>query len=176
MLAASCKLPEGDNILETYKAVIIFFNTSPKREGLLEYISQHHCVGEEKRKLLIRTWHFLWTFLPCNNFYCASPWNNEWHPSRKRSVWKYLQRLTGFQNKARSIKLLTHAVTTLEFISGLILLYRLLHPLVGITKNLQNISVDIMRALNEVRSCIEEKMLEKTLMINFIEFTSSQKG
>ena len=52
-LAASCKLPEADNSLETCKAVIIFFNTSRKREGLLEYISQHHCIGAEKWKVLV---------------------------------------------------------------------------------------------------------------------------
>ena len=35
-LAALSKLAQADNILETYKAIINSFNTSPKREGLLE--------------------------------------------------------------------------------------------------------------------------------------------
>ena len=52
-LATSCKIPIIDNIMETYKAVIIFFNTSPKREGLLEHIFCLRCVSAQKRKVLI---------------------------------------------------------------------------------------------------------------------------
>lgn len=36
LLEASCKLTEAEDILETYKAVLIFFSNSPKQEGLLE--------------------------------------------------------------------------------------------------------------------------------------------
>ena len=39
-LASSCKLPEIDNISKTYKAITIFFNSSPKRKGLLDYIEK----------------------------------------------------------------------------------------------------------------------------------------
>ena len=52
-LATSCKIPIIDNILKTYKAVTIFFNTSPKREGLLEHIVHLRCISAEKRKVLI---------------------------------------------------------------------------------------------------------------------------
>lgn len=44
-LASSCKHPEIDNILKTYKAITIFFNCSPKREGLLDYIVKCRCIG-----------------------------------------------------------------------------------------------------------------------------------
>ena len=37
-LALSCKHPEIDNILKTYKAITILFNSYPKQELLLEYI------------------------------------------------------------------------------------------------------------------------------------------
>ena len=104
LLAASWKLPKAENILETYKAVIIFFNTSPKREGLLEYISQHRCVRAKKAKharkvmqgQLLRTWHFLWTFLPCNIFVVeALEIINDTYPE------KYLQRWIGSQKNRK---------------------------------------------------------------------------
>ena len=52
-LASSCKHPEIDNILKIYKAITIFFNSSHKREGLLEYIVRSRCIGAEKRKVLV---------------------------------------------------------------------------------------------------------------------------
>ena len=39
---------------------------------------------------------------------------------------------------------------------GLVLLYRLLHPLVGITQYLQGRSNDIIKAYNQVESCIQD--------------------
>ena len=39
---------------------------------------------------------------------------------------------------------------------GLVSLYRLLHPLVGITQNLQGRSIDIIKTYNEVEGCIQD--------------------
>ena len=39
---------------------------------------------------------------------------------------------------------------------GLVSLYQLLHPLVGITQNLQGRSIDVIKAYNEVESCIQD--------------------
>ena len=52
-LASSCKHPKVDNILKIYKAITIFFNSSPKRESLLEYIVRSRCIGAEKLKVLV---------------------------------------------------------------------------------------------------------------------------
>ena len=53
----SCSIMQNiiNNIIETYKAITIFFNTSPKREGLLEDIVQIRCDkwNSEKRKVVI---------------------------------------------------------------------------------------------------------------------------
>ena len=43
-----------------------------------------------------------------------------------------------------------------KFLIGLVSLYRLLHPLVAITQNLQGRSVDIIKAYNRVESCIQD--------------------
>ena len=53
-LASSCKHLEIDNILKIYKAITIFFNSSPKREGVLECIIISRCIGAEKRKVLLQ--------------------------------------------------------------------------------------------------------------------------
>ena len=37
-LASTCKLPVVDKVLEKYKSLQIYFNSSPKREKLLEYV------------------------------------------------------------------------------------------------------------------------------------------
>ena len=42
-LSSPCKERIIDNILETYKSIVIFFNTSPKREVLREYIYSVRC-------------------------------------------------------------------------------------------------------------------------------------
>ena len=39
---------------------------------------------------------------------------------------------------------------------GLVSLYQLLHPLVGITQNLQGRSIDVIKAYIEVESCIQD--------------------
>ena len=50
-LSSSCKEPIIDNILETYKSIVIFFNTSLKREDLLQYIYSVRCQSTETRKI-----------------------------------------------------------------------------------------------------------------------------
>ena len=49
-----------------------------------------------------------------------------------------------------------NAINKFEFLIGPVSLYRLLHPLVGITQNLQGRSIDIIKAYNEVESCIQD--------------------
>ena len=49
-----------------------------------------------------------------------------------------------------------NAITEFEFFISLVSLYRLLHPLVGITQNLQGSSFDIIKAYKEVEGCIQD--------------------
>ena len=49
-----------------------------------------------------------------------------------------------------------NAVTSFEFIISLIRLYRLLHPLAGITNRLQGRGVDIIEAYDDVSSVIKD--------------------
>ena len=53
-LASTCKLPVVDNVLEKYKILQIYFNSSPKREKLLEYVvSQNNEINDSKRSILL---------------------------------------------------------------------------------------------------------------------------
>ena len=152
LLAASCKLLEAGNILESYKAVIIFFNTSPKWEGLLGYIFQHCCVVAEKRKALVGLCKTRWSErdISYKRFYLTIPFimetlqvTNGTHSKKDQfeRVYRDGWDLTANQEASNYL----HAVTKFEFIIGLVSLYRLLHPLVGITQNLQGRSIDVMK-------------------------------
>ena len=45
------KIEITDSILEQYKPAVIYFNNSPKKEKLLEYIVKLRCYNERKRKV-----------------------------------------------------------------------------------------------------------------------------
>ena len=74
-LASSCKIPIIDNVLETYKSIIIFFNTSPKREALLQHIYSIRCETVEKRKILEGLCKTRWSErdISYERFYLAMP-------------------------------------------------------------------------------------------------------
>ena len=52
-LASTCKIPIITNVVEIYKSVLIYFNTSPKRENLLSHIVKQKRFSEERKKALI---------------------------------------------------------------------------------------------------------------------------
>ena len=162
-VASSCKHPQIDNILKIYKAMTIFFNSSPKREGLLEYIVRSRCIGAEKRKVLVGMCKTRWCErdISYEHFYLAIrfiveafeimnrnyPKNNDFD-----SVYK-----DGWDSKTKEdATSYLNAITKFEFLIGLVSLYRLLHLLVGITQNLQGRSIDIIKAYNEVEGCIQD--------------------
>ena len=60
-----------------------------------------------------------------------------------------------FETKRKAM-LLLNSVTSFEFIISLIGLYKLLHPLAGITNHLQGHEVDIIEAYDEVSSLIKD--------------------
>ena len=143
-LTLSCKNPEIDNVLKTDKAITIFFNSSPKREGLLEHIVKSHCIGAEKRKVLVGMCQTFWSErdISYEHFYLAIPFMveafevmNRTHPENNdfNSVYK-----DDWDSKTKEeATSYLNSITKFEFLIGLVSLYRLLHPLVGITQSLQ---------------------------------------
>ena len=183
-LATSCKIPIIDNITETYKAVTIFFNTSLKREGLLEHIFCLRCISAQKRKVLIGLCKTRWTErdIAYEHFYLAIPFIveafevvNGTHPERNDFNNIYTD---GWDPKTKQdATSYLHAVTKFEFIIGLISLYRLLHPLVGITQTLQGSSIDVVKAYNHIQSSIDDtKLLRENMDDEFkIIFQESER-
>ena len=51
-LASICKISIITNVLEIYKSVLIYFNTSPKRENLLIHIVEQKHSSEERKNVL----------------------------------------------------------------------------------------------------------------------------
>ena len=162
-LISSCKNPEIDNVLKTYKAITIFFNSSPIRKGLLEHIVKSRCIGAEKRKVLVGMCQTRWSErdISYEHFYLAIPFMveafevmNGTHPENNNfnSVYK-----DGWDSKIKEeATSYLNSITKLEFLIGPVSLYRLLHPLVSITQNLQRRSNDIIKAYNQVESCIQD--------------------
>ena len=52
-LAASCNLAIIDKVLEVYKSITIHFNSSPKKEKVLEHIVITCCESIGRRKVFV---------------------------------------------------------------------------------------------------------------------------
>ena len=154
--ATSCKIPIIDNITETYKAVTTFFNTSPKREWLLEHIFCFRCISAQKRRVLIGLCKTRWfeRDIAYEHFYLAIPFIveafeaiNGAHPERNDFSDIYTD---GWDPKTKQdATSYLHAIAKFDFIIGLVSLYWLLHPLVGITQTLQGSSIAVVKPCSE---------------------------
>ena len=74
-LASTCKIPIITNIVEIYKSVLIYFNTSPKRENLLIHMVEQKHFLEERKKVLIAVCQTRWSErdVSYERFYLALP-------------------------------------------------------------------------------------------------------
>ena len=71
------KLSVVDNVLEKYKILQIYFNSSPKREKLLEYVvSQNNEMNDSKRSILLSVCKTRWCErdVSYERFYFAMPY------------------------------------------------------------------------------------------------------
>ena len=75
-LASTCKIPIITNIVEIYKSVLTYFNTSPKRENLLIHMVKQKRFSEEKKKVLIGACQTRWSErdVSYERFYLALPY------------------------------------------------------------------------------------------------------
>ena len=73
--AALFRLPEADNILKTCKAVIIFFNNSPKWGFFQSTFTSNVTSAQKKQKLLVGLCKSRWSErgISCKRFYIAVP-------------------------------------------------------------------------------------------------------
>ena len=146
--------------------MLIYFNTSPKRENLLIHIFEQKRFSEERKKVLIGVCQNQWPERDgfYERFYLALPFIVEtfevingthteldefeeiyikgWDPKGKVEATQFLNSLTKF-----------------EFVIGMIALYRLLHPVAGITQKLQGRTIDVIDAYQNINTCIEDIQL-----------------
>ena len=163
-LASGCKLPVVDNVLEKYKILQIYFNSSPKREKLLEYVlSQNNDINDSKRSISLDMCKTRWCErdVSYERFYLAMPYivealevMNGTHAVINQLDETYLKGWSAKDKQEASSYL--HALTNFNFIIGLISLYYAMHTFTGITKKLQGRSIDVLKAFNEVESVIND--------------------
>ena len=155
--------------------MLIYFNTSPKRENVLIHMVEQKHFSEE-RKVLIGVCQTRWSErdVSYERFYLALPFIVEtfevingtpteldkfkelyikgWYAECKVEATQFLSSLSKF-----------------EFVIGMIVLYRLLHTVARLTQKFQGRTIDAIDAYENVNTCMKvfnfcEKMLTKSLM------------
>ena len=128
-LAASCNLAIIDNVLEVYKSITIHFNSSPKKERVLEHIVITCCESIGKRKVFAGMCKTCWS---CEHFYLALPFivealetMNGTHPSI--NMFDEIFTKEWDSNSKKEATAYINALTSFEFIVGITSLYRLLN-------------------------------------------------
>ena len=161
-IATTSKIPIVDKILEVYKGITIFFNTSPKRERLLKNVAELRCISAEKRKILIGMCKTRWSErdVAYEHFYLAIPFLAEalevilgTHADLDQFRSDFTNGWDAKTKKAASSFL--NALTTFEFLIGIISLYRLLNPLSSVTQKLQRRTADIVYAYNNMQEAVD---------------------
>ena len=163
-LASTCKLPVVDKVLEKYKSLQIYFNSSPKREKLLEdVVSLNIEMNGSKWNILLGMFKTRWCErdVSYERFYLTMPYiiealevMNGMHADINQLDKMYSKGWSTKDKQEASSYL--HALSNFNFIIGLISLYRLMHPFTGITKKLQGRSIDVVKAFNEVESVVND--------------------
>ena len=144
-LAASCNLVIIDNVLEVYKSITIHFNSSPKKEKVLEHIVITCCESIGRRKVFVGMCKTCWS---CEHFYLALPFivealetMNGTHPSI--NMFDEIFTKEWDSNSKKEATAYVNALTSFEFIVGITSLYRLLNPVASITQKLEGRTIDI---------------------------------
>ncbi|XP_072037479.1 52 kDa repressor of the inhibitor of the protein kinase-like [Amphiura filiformis] len=162
VIAHSCKLQPVRNMIDKLKAVCLFFENSPKRNGMLEAIYNKFIPDKKKRKPLLdlcktrwaerdeayqhfyQSYQFIVRALECIALGVQS---DDYGEDFRDVTWS-----ASSKSDANS---LLHSVTSVEFIVIFITVYQILSHLDGITKKLQKTTLDILEAytrINKVKS------------------------
>ena len=163
-LASTYKIPIITNVVKIYKSVLIYFNTSPKRENLHIHIVERKRFSEERKKALIGVYQTRWSErdVSYERFYLVLPFIVEAFEviNGTHTVLDEFQEIytKGWDPKSRfeSAQFLNSST---KFELGMISLYRLLHLVAGITQKLQGRTIDVIGAYQSVSTCIEDIQL-----------------
>lgn len=155
VIVHSCKLTAIRNVIDKMKAVCLFFNNSPKREGLLKAIITNDVEDSSKRKpllnLCVTRWaarheayqHFYQAFS-----YMVKAFEFIAHSLHQDGLETYQGRWDN--DTKRDASGLLQCITSYDFIINFIILYMTLAQLDGISKGLQETALDVLGAYEMV--------------------------
>ena len=181
VIAHSSSITAVDNMLKQLKEVHLFFNYSPKREGLLKSIIEQDVPGTERRRALLQICATRWAARQDSyrHFYQAyvyvvraleviahNMWCNDLQPEFRGSSWDP-------SSKATAASIL-HAITSFQFIVTFLVVYMTLDRLDGLTRKLQGRALDILHAYKMV-STFSLNFIQKFLLLSCCICTMKQK-
>ena len=160
VIAHSSAITEIDNTLKQMKEVSLFFNYSPKREGLLTLIIARAIPEADRRRPLLQICETRWAARQesYRHFYQAFTFivtslevivhnmhddlldGTEFHSSK--CVWDKMSKSTASS--------LYHAITSFNFIITFLVVYMTQDYMDGLSRKLQQRSLDIIRAYQMV--------------------------
>ena len=164
VIANSSSITEIDNTLKQMKEVNIFFNYSPKREELLRLILTKAIPDADRRRPLLQICETRWaarqdsyrhfyqafTFIVtsleviAHNMHDDLLIDTEFHSSK--CVWDKTSKSTAAS--------LYHAITSFDFIVTFLVVYMTLDYMDGLSKKLQQRSLDIIKAYQMVSETV----------------------
>ena len=156
VIVHSCKIPLVRNTIDKMKEVCLFFNYSPKREGLLQSVISKEVLHAEKRKPLLNLcatrWaerHSAYSHFYASYVYMVYSLEVIAHGLHQDKGYDHVQGNWASKTKQDASGLLA-SITSFDFILSFVTVYVLLSHLDGISKKLQSSSQDIFQAYEMV--------------------------
>lgn len=156
VIVHSCKIPLVRNTIDKMKEVCLFFNYSPKREGLLKSVISKEVLHAEKRKPLLNLcatrWaerHSAYSHFYASYVYMVYSLEVIAHGLHQDKGYDHAQGNWASKTKQDASGLLA-SITSFDFILSFVTVYVMLSHLDGISKKLQSSSQDIFQAYEMV--------------------------
>ena len=156
VIVHSCKIPLVRNTIDKMKEVCLFFNYSPKREGLLQSVISKEVLHAEKRKPLLNLcatrWaerHSAYSHFYASYVYMVYSLEVIAHGLHQDKGYDHVQGNWASKTKQDASGLLA-SITSFDFILSFVTVYVMLSHLDGISKKLQSSSQDIFQAYEMV--------------------------
>ena len=158
VIGSSCALPEVRNVMDILKKCCLYFAQSPKRNSLLEEIVQENVPKGTKRKALLDLCRTRWAarhtaymhFYQCFVFIVEAleVIGYGFHLEKYNAVQElYADWDPKSKNDAQQI---LEAITSFSFIMVFLMVYQYLSHLSGITVQLQESALDVIKAYKMV--------------------------
>ncbi|XP_029197148.2 52 kDa repressor of the inhibitor of the protein kinase-like [Acropora millepora] len=172
VIVHSCKIPLVRNTIDKMKEVCLFFNYSPKREGLLKSVISKEVLHAEKRKPLLNLCAIRWAerhsaYIHLYASYLYMVYSLEVIAHALHQGKGYYQGNWASKTKQDASGLLA-SITSFDFILSFVTVYVMLSHLDDISKKLQSSSQDIFQAYEIVREVTQVyRKLRHDVVVHF---------